>query len=136
MSRGTRAWFAEFHRLLARCVGQAKKGDRAETRAAIEICFGLLRRIDECNDEIIFFADEGGSWQAGVDWIKVLPAWFACLSATAEPPEYAQRSIEIIDEFDKSSREKHLLAARRVATPAQRKALREMLEQIPANCKR
>ena len=126
-SKGTRGWIAEFERLLDRCVAQARKGDPAETREAIEICFGLLRRIDECNDDIIFFADEGGSWQVGVDWIKVLPAWFVCLSATAEPDQYARSVVELVDEFDESRREKHLSAARRAATPAQRKALREAL---------
>jgi len=52
MSTGTRGWIAEFLRLLERCTAQARKGDFSETRAAIEICFALLRRIDECEDDI------------------------------------------------------------------------------------
>jgi hypothetical protein len=60
----------------------------------------------------------------GVDWGKVLPAWFAGLSATAEPDEYARRVTETIDEFDKYDRAKHLATARRTATPAQRRILR------------
>jgi hypothetical protein len=31
--------------------------------------------LDDAID-VIFFADEGGSWQVGVDWERVLPPWF------------------------------------------------------------
>jgi len=123
-SKGTLAWIAECNRLLDRCVAQAKTGDHSETREAFETLFGLLHRIDECLDDVVFFADEGGSWQVGVDWDKTLPAWFECLSATAEPDEYAHRVVEVVDGFEKHSSEKHLTAAHRAATPAQSKALR------------
>ncbi len=122
-SPGTRAFIADCNRLLDRCVAQASKGDAAETREAIDIILGLLRYIDECHDDVIFFADEGGAWQVGVDWAKVLPAWFACLSRSTEPGEYARRAVEVVDEFDESDRGKHLSTARRIATPSQRKAL-------------
>lgn len=129
MSRGTRAWIAECRRLLDRCVAEATKGKPVETREAIEAIVGLLRHIDECLDDVIFFADEGGSWQVGVDWKKVLPKWFVCLSGTTDPAEYAGRVIEVVDEFVKYDRDKHLTVARRKASPAQRKALAEMLSQ-------
>jgi len=51
-----------------------------------EVIFSLLRHIDECTDDILFFADEGGSWEVGVNWKKVLPAWFRVHSPTAGPP--------------------------------------------------
>jgi hypothetical protein len=127
LSQGTRAWIFEFNRLLSRCIAAAKKGDKSETREAIEICFGLLRHIDECLDDVIFFADEGGSWQVGVDWDKVLPAYFVCLSSTAQPEEYAARVIGIVDEFQHYARDRHLSAARRVGTPSQRQALQKRL---------
>jgi hypothetical protein len=123
-STGTRAFIADCNRLLDRCVAQAPKGDAAEIREAIEIILGLLRYIDECNDDVIFFADEAGSWQVGVDWAKVLPALFSCLSRTTEPEDYARRVVEVVDEYDSHDRGKHWAAARRVATAAQRKALR------------
>lgn len=123
MSGGTRAWIAECQRLLDRCVAATKTGDHTETREAIETIFGLLRHIDECLDDIVFFADEAGSWQVGVDWGKVLPAWFVCLSATTDPEEYARRAIEVVGEFAEYNRDKHLAVAGRKATPAQRKAL-------------
>ena len=129
LSKGTRAWIFEFNRLLDRCITGAKKDDKGETRQAIEISFGLLRHIDECLDDVIFFPDEGGSWQVGVDWDKVLPAWFVCLSATAQPEEYARRVVEIVDEFQHYSRDKHLSSARRVATPSQRHALQALLQR-------
>jgi hypothetical protein len=73
-------------------VAQSKKEDPATVCQAFEIIFSLLGKIDECTDDILFFADEGGSWQVGVDRENVLPAWFRVLSATAGPSEYA-RSI-------------------------------------------
>lgn len=125
MSGGTRAWITECQRLLDRCVAATKTGDLAETREAIETIFGLLRHIDECLDDIVFFADEAGSWQVGVDWGKVLPAWFVCLSATTAPEEYAHRVVEVVDEFAEHRRDEYLAVAVRKATPTQRKALRE-----------
>ena len=124
MSKGTRGWIAECHRLLDRCVGRAKADDPVDVRASFEIIFGLLHHIHECHDDVIFFADEAGSWQVGVDWARVLPTWFACLSATAEPDEYARRVADVVGELTSHDRGKYLAAARRIATPAQRKALR------------
>lgn len=123
-SAGMRTWIAECERLLDRCVAEAGRSDPAEVCQAFEILFALLDRIDEDPDHIVFFADEGGSWQVGVDWEKVLPAWFACLAATTEPQEYARRVVEMIEEHDSDDKDKLLAKARRVATPEQRKALR------------
>ena len=51
-------------------------------RSAADI-FNLLDQIDQSSHDILFLADEGGSWEVGVDWENVLPAWFKVLSATA-----------------------------------------------------
>jgi hypothetical protein len=67
-SKGTSFWIGECNRFLDRCVDQTKKGKPAEALEAFEIIFDLLRHIDDCEDDVIFFADEGGSWQVGVDW--------------------------------------------------------------------
>ena len=88
--------------------------------------FGLLDPIDKGNDDVIFFADEGGSWQVGVDWPKVLPAWFKVLSATAEPTEYAERIAALLFRHYSYGRDRMLVIARRTATPDQRKALAEV----------
>jgi hypothetical protein len=122
-SKGTQTWMAEHKRLLNRCVAAAGKGNPKEVCQAIGILAALLDHIDEYPEDIIFFADEGGSWQVGVDWDKVLPAWFTCLSATTEPDEYARRVVEVIEKYDDYDRRKHLARARKVATPEQRKKL-------------
>ena len=60
-SKGTTGWIAECCRLLDRCVGQvksARSADPAEVCQAFDIIFGLLDRIDECLDDVVFFADE------------------------------------------------------------------------------
>jgi hypothetical protein len=122
-SAGTSAWIAEFRRLLDRCVINAKKCNPAEIRQALDVLFGLLEHIDKCLDDVIFFADEGGSWQVGVDWPKVLPVWFKALSATAEPDEYAQRVVAFLSRHYSYGRDKMLVIARRTGSPDQRKAL-------------
>jgi hypothetical protein len=125
-SAGTSAWIAEYLRLLDRCVINAKKSNPAEVRQAMDILFGLLNHIDECHDDVIFFADEGGSWQVGVDWAKVLPVWFKVLSATAEPKEYAERITALLYCHYSYGRDKMLAIACRTATTHQRKALAEV----------
>jgi len=57
-SQGTEAFIAELDRLVNRCVRANQKGSRAQVREAFELLFGLLRHIDECHDDVIFFADE------------------------------------------------------------------------------
>ena len=93
----------------------------------MEVCFGLLRHIDEGLDDVIFFADEGGSWQVGIDWRKALPAYFVCLSATASPEEYAARVIGIVSEFQHHDRDRHISTAKRISTPSQRQAIKKRL---------
>ena len=122
-SAGTSAWIAEFRRLLDRCVVDAKKGQPAEVCEAMAILFGLLDHIDKCLDDIVFFADEGGSWQVGVDWPKVLPVWFNTLSATVEPAEYAEQITSLLSRHYSYGQDKMLAIAHRTATADQRKAL-------------
>jgi hypothetical protein len=129
-SAGTSAWIAEYRRLLDRCVISAKESNPAEVREAMDILFGLLNHIDKGHDDIIFFADEGGSWQVGVDWAKVLPVWFKVLSATAEPEEYAERIMALLSCHYRYSRDKMLAIARRTATTHQRKALAEIEDAL------
>ncbi len=125
MSGGTRAWIAECERLLNRCVKTADKGKPAELCASFDILFALLAHIDECLDDIVFFADEGGSWQVGVDWSKVLPTWFACLATVAEPDDFARRAVSTVDRFARHARDTHLTTAENLASDVQRKALTE-----------
>ena len=122
-STGTSAWIAQCLRLFDRCIVDSRKGDAAEVCKAMEILFALLSRIDNQPDDIIFFADEGGSWQIGVGWPRVLPAWFKVLSATTEPEEFATRIRSLLSRHYRRDRDKMLTVARRTATPQQRLAL-------------
>jgi hypothetical protein len=123
LSPGTENWIAECTRLLDGAIELSEAGDAAETGQAFELVFDLLRRIDRCEDDIIFFADEPGSWQVGIDWVKVLPAWFRCLAATAEPEEYTLLVDDVINDFVRPEGPKYLAKARAAATPEQQAAL-------------
>ena len=122
-STGTIAWIADFHRFLDRCVAEEKTGSLTEVREPFDLLLGLLDYIDECHDDVIFFADEGGSWQVGVDWMRVLPPWFRVLSATAGPGEYAERIVKLLGHHCAHYRNEMLVVASRVANPEQRQAL-------------
>lgn len=131
-SMGTVAWIADCNRLLDRCVGQVRRprsANPAEVCQAFNVVFGLLDRIDECREDIIFFADEAGAWQVGVDWDRVLPPWFKVLSVVAAPEEYAGRINTLLDHHYKYGRDKMLVVARKAATPEQRVVLAEVVEQ-------
>ena len=91
--------------------------------AGFELLFPLLRKLDEEPDDIIFFADEGGLWQVGVEWESVLPAYFRSLAALATPEEYARDATSAIRDFADQDQKRFLGAARRAATAAQRRAL-------------
>lgn len=50
----------------------------------LSTCHRLIDPIDEDLDDIVSFADEGGTWAIGVDWTRVLRPWFRVLSATTD----------------------------------------------------
>jgi hypothetical protein len=122
-SEGTSEWIAECRRLFGDVLGLDADGDPREVRLALEVLFELLRRINEGEEDIVFFADERGSWQVGVDWPKVLPVYFRCLSSTAAPDEYAQLVNAIVKDFARHDAPKYLSRARGAATGEQRAAL-------------
>jgi hypothetical protein len=122
-SIGTVAWIAECNRLLGLCVVQARTGDASEARQSFDIIFGLLDEIDACRDNVIFFADEAGAWQVGVDWAQVLPSWFKVLSAMATPEEYATRVVALLNRHCGYQSPTMLAVAGKLATPAQARAL-------------
>lgn len=131
-SMGTTAWIAEYGRLLNRCAAEEKKGDPAAVREAFDILFGLVDRIDDTGDEILFFADDGGSWQFGENWEEILPPWFRALSATASPRDYAERVLAMMKSRCSLERPNLLPVARKTATAEQRKALAELEQLEPA----
>lgn len=65
-SKGADAFMAEFDRLLTRCIRDAEAGPRLPTLQAFDLLFALLRHIDGRHGDVIFFADEGGSYEVGL----------------------------------------------------------------------
>lgn len=132
-SAGTDAFVAEFDRLMRKCVGSSpadiKSGERGssahEVRASFELLFALLRHIDEGNDDVLAFSDDGSLLDVGVNWRLVLPVYFECLSETeaTSPVEFAHAVDEVIAEFGEHDRPRYLAAAHSVANGAQRSAL-------------
>jgi hypothetical protein len=123
LSRGTLAWISTYRRLLDRCVAETGREDASEVLAAMGVLFELLERIDECCDDLLFFADEGGSWLVGVDWRQVLPAWIRVLSEATDPEDFAVAVIERHRRLPSCEREGLLLHAREMATRVQAAAL-------------
>jgi hypothetical protein len=123
-SQGTETFIAEFDRFLTRCIRAAAKRPQRPLREAFELLFALLRQIDEDPDSVVFFADEAGSWQVGVDWREALPAYFRCLAESTSGEELACEVDRVIADFADYERPKHLAAARRVASAEQKAALR------------
>ncbi|ETR69562.1 MAG: hypothetical protein OMM_09489 [Candidatus Magnetoglobus multicellularis str. Araruama] len=89
----------------------------------MSLLFELLWRIDDGSDEFIFFGDEAGTWQVGVDWNDVLPVWFKCLSKTTDPEQFALKAVDIIEKFVEYDRKKFLAIAHKKATKEQCEAL-------------
>ena len=129
MSKGTQAFIAEFDRLERRCIRAAKTEPWAAVRQAFELLFDLLGKIDQCEDEILFFADEGGSWIVGVNCRAALPPYFRCLAETGMAAEFAQVVVQVITKFCNYESPRHLKTASRVATAAQKAALQALLTQ-------
>ncbi len=128
-SEGTQTFIAEFERIMDRCVKAVEKVPANELREAFDLLLSILRHIDQGNDDVVFFADEAGSWQVGVDWRATLPAYFACVAASAEPEEFARLALGASRDFADYDRGKLLTEARRVASKEQKAALRKLTTQ-------
>jgi len=125
-SKGTDAFIVEFGRLIEKCIRASAKGRLSTLREAFELLFALLRRLDRDPDSVVFFADEGGSWQVGVDWRAALAAYFRCLADGTPAEHFAHQVDRAIADFADYDRPKHLGTARRVASAEQRVALRSL----------
>ena len=125
-SGGSDAFVAEFDRHLRRCILGASQGEFVGIRNSIELLFALLRHVDEGNDDVLFFADDGGSSNVGANWHSALPAYFKCLATTLPPAEFARTVVSTINEFVTYNRAHFLTAAHVVADDAQRAALRSL----------
>ncbi|MFQ5471971.1 MAG: hypothetical protein ACE5FA_03660 [Dehalococcoidia bacterium] len=129
LSPGTERFIADCHRLLDRCVGAVDHGEHEVARAAFELIFNVIQAIDAANDDILFFADDGGSWRFGINWRKVLPAWFRCLAASSDAPEYAEGVRSSIEAHSfPTERDALLEIACKVGSEGQRSALLNTIE--------
>jgi len=77
---------------------------------------------------VVFFADEAGAWQVGVDWRAALPAYFRCLADGTMEEEYALEVNRAITDFVDHDRPRYLAAARRIANAEQKVALRGLAQ--------
>jgi hypothetical protein len=125
-SKGTDAFMVEFERLIDKCIRASARGRSSTVREAFELLFALLRRLDMDPDSVVFFADEGGSWQVGVDWRAALAAYFRCLADGTPAEDFAREVDRAIADFADYDRPKHLATARRVASAEQKVALRSL----------
>ena len=124
-SRGTETFIAEHSRLVDACLRAEPENDLDTVREGLGLLIDLMREIDQYSGDIVFFADEAGSWQVGVSWERVLPAWFRSLSPGADPHEWAETVVDAINDFAGYQLDTILDAAREIATPEQRQALTE-----------
>jgi hypothetical protein len=129
-SIGTMSFISDCRRMFDRCIQSAATGDPIEVCNAFGVLLELLRYIDESNDDVVFFADEGGSWQVGVAWREVLPALFPCTARTVDAEEYAEIVVSIVNQFARHDAKLHFATALDVGTPAQREALRRLVPTI------
>lgn len=124
-SRGTEIFIAEHSRLVDACLRAERAGDLETAAEGLELLIGLMREIDRCERDIVFFADEAGSWQVGVLWDRVLPAWFRSLSPEMDAHEWAETVVDALNDFAGHQVSELLAAARDAGTPEQRAALAE-----------
>jgi hypothetical protein len=102
-SGGTQTFEAQIDLLFDRCVEEAVGGEPAQVVAACDLLLDLLRKIDRFEtDDIVFFADEGGTWQFNINWKRVLRPYITCLTKVTERDEFERRS-DAVDRGVRSS---------------------------------
>ncbi|MFK8185458.1 MAG: hypothetical protein AB8B99_18940 [Phormidesmis sp.] len=127
MSEGTTNWIDEFNQLIDLCIQQCQDGEYHQTQRSFKILFELLDEIDTGSDIIVFFADEAGSWQVGVDWEDVLPCYFTALAAVAKSKPFAQDVMHLVTNHVEHDRDRFLHLALKLAKPLQKKALKALI---------
>jgi hypothetical protein len=124
-SRGTEIFIAEHARLVEACLCAERAGDLETAAEGLELLIDLMREIDRFERDIVFFADEAGSWQVGVQWERVLPAWFRSLSPRLDAHEWAGIVVDALNDFAGHQMAEILEAALGAGTAEQRAALVE-----------
>lgn len=116
-SNGTTAWIADCNRLLDRCVARAKvKRGRSEALNAMESLFDIIDLAASCEVDVVFFADEGGLWEFGIDWKAVIEAWVTCAAhVEVGDGEIEARATKVLTRFGKAGAGIGRAAAARIA---------------------
>jgi hypothetical protein len=128
-SDGTNRWIAECCRLLGLLVESSAEDPTQKVAEAFDSIFELLRQINRGDDTIVFFADEGGAWQVGVEWKSVVPAWSQCLATFETPEACATRTLKLIGEFAAYERDKLMKSATKVLPDEHARALTQATEE-------
>lgn len=115
----TQEFGARLDLIFDRLIAEANRTVATEICTAYELLLTLLREIDKFDRDIVFFADEGGTWQLSIDWKRVLPPYFRCLAEIHDWQEFECRALAAIDEFVDSWGKDELKAmvAKEVARP-------------------
>lgn len=98
--------------------------------AGFEHLFELLEHIDEGHDDVVFFADEAGTWQLGIPWPTVRPVWIAAFATRADPATFGATVANRIRHFDRAGRDRYLAIAAAAASEAQRRELTTAVENL------
>lgn len=122
-SQSTDAFIAGFDRLLRECVRASDNLVDSTANVGFELLFGLLRYIDEGNNDVLFFADDDGISTIGIDWRTTLPAYISSLARTSLPDEFGYAVDATIEDFAREDRPYYLAVARNAASDAQRISL-------------
>jgi hypothetical protein len=128
-SDGTKRWIAKCRRLLDRLVEEGDEHSPQQVTDAFEAIFGLLQHLNEGDDTIIFFADEAGAWQVGVDWEEVVPAYSSTLSELEAPETCAKQSLGLVNRFASYKRDDLVRAASDQLPPDYGQALMEAKQE-------
>jgi hypothetical protein len=123
LSDGTEIFISEHSRLVDECLRAENEGDYLVAGQGLALLIDLMREIDRCERDIVFFADESGSWQVTVDWLRVLPAWYRCIAPSTDPDTWADLVLSTSKEFAAGDRKSILKEARGIGTPAHQAAL-------------
>jgi hypothetical protein len=121
-SDATVGWAEDCDALLKRCQAASEGKRYAPAREGFDLLLDLLERIDR-GEDIVFFADEGGSWEVA-DLDPIWPAYFASLAATVESEEYVPRIRALVRRHAPGRPERLLRPARKAANRDQRRQLR------------
>lgn len=100
----TQEFEARLQVLLDRCSDEVATGYPVEVCSSYELLFDLLRAIEKWDRDIVFFADEGGVWQFGINWRAVLPGYLRCLAKAVGAAEFGRRASAVIEDFGQAER--------------------------------